>query len=137
MLRPDRLRNPNACNAPTSLHHAVSSRQSFTISIFIIESSTTTRDHTPRAKRLLIYLLLRKARERLSISTWLHQEEEPTRKSTAYTSEPYSPCNPQITTDTLPSFSLTTFSPSGKLVQIEHALAAVAGGTASLGIKGE
>lgn len=35
------------------------------------------------------------------------------------------------------SFSLTTFSPSGKLVQIEHALAAVAGGTTSLGIKGE
>lgn len=34
------------------------------------------------------------------------------------------------------SFSLTTFSPSGKLVQIEHALAAVAGGTTSLGIKG-
>jgi hypothetical protein len=33
-------------------------------------------------------------------------------------------------------FSLTTFSPSGKLVQIEHALAAVAGGTTSLGIKG-
>jgi 20S proteasome alpha/beta subunit len=35
------------------------------------------------------------------------------------------------------SFSLTTFSPSGKLVQIEHALAAVAGGTTSLGIKGK
>lgn len=34
------------------------------------------------------------------------------------------------------SFSLTTFSPSGKLVQIEHALAAVSGGTTSLGIKG-
>ncbi|WWC69197.1 uncharacterized protein I206_103133 [Kwoniella pini CBS 10737] len=33
------------------------------------------------------------------------------------------------------SFSLTTFSPSGKLVQIEHALAAVSGGTTSLGIK--
>ena len=33
-------------------------------------------------------------------------------------------------------FSLTTFSPSGKLVQIEHALAAVASGTTSLGIKG-
>ncbi|KAK4703739.1 20S proteasome subunit alpha 2, partial [Phenoliferia sp. Uapishka_3] len=33
------------------------------------------------------------------------------------------------------SFSLTTFSPSGKLVQIEHALAAVASGTTSLGIK--
>ncbi|MBW0535634.1 hypothetical protein O181_075349 [Austropuccinia psidii MF-1] len=33
------------------------------------------------------------------------------------------------------SFSLTTFSPSGKLVQIEHALAAVAQGTSSLGIK--
>lgn len=35
------------------------------------------------------------------------------------------------------SFSLTTFSPSGKLVQIEHALAAVGQGTTSLGIKGK
>ena len=34
------------------------------------------------------------------------------------------------------SYSLTVFSPSGKLVQIEHALAAVASGTTSLGIKG-
>ena len=34
------------------------------------------------------------------------------------------------------SYSLTVFSPSGKLVQIEHALAAVAQGTTSLGIKG-
>lgn len=33
------------------------------------------------------------------------------------------------------SFSLTTFSPSGKLVQIEHALAAVNSGATSLGIK--
>merc|ERR1711939_1183908 len=33
------------------------------------------------------------------------------------------------------SFSLTTFSPSGKLVQIEHALAAVNQGTTALGIK--
>ncbi|PWO00617.1 N-terminal nucleophile aminohydrolase [Tilletiopsis washingtonensis] len=33
------------------------------------------------------------------------------------------------------SFSLTTFSPSGKLVQIEHALAAVSSGATSLGIK--
>ncbi|KAE8209117.1 hypothetical protein CF327_g6858 [Tilletia walkeri] len=33
------------------------------------------------------------------------------------------------------SFSLTTFSPSGKLVQIEHALAAVNSGNTSLGIK--
>ncbi|XP_019796222.1 proteasome subunit alpha type-2 isoform X2 [Orcinus orca] len=33
------------------------------------------------------------------------------------------------------SFSLTTFSPSGKLVQIEYALAAVAGGAPSVGIK--
>ncbi len=32
---------------------------------------------------------------------------------------------------------MTVFSPSGKLVQIEHALAAVAQGTTSLGIKGE
>jgi len=35
------------------------------------------------------------------------------------------------------SFSLTTFSPSGKLVQIEYALNAVAAGSTSLGIKGE
>ena len=33
------------------------------------------------------------------------------------------------------SFSLTTFSPSGKLVQIEYALAAVAGGQQSVAIK--
>ncbi len=33
------------------------------------------------------------------------------------------------------SFSLTTFSPSGKLVQIEYALAAVMAGATSLGIK--
>jgi len=33
------------------------------------------------------------------------------------------------------SFSLTTFSPSGKLVQIEYALHAVAAGKSSLGIK--
>ena len=32
---------------------------------------------------------------------------------------------------------MTVFSPSGKLVQIEHALAAVSQGTTSLGIKGE
>lgn len=34
------------------------------------------------------------------------------------------------------SFSLTTFSPSGKLVQIEYALHAVQGGATSIGIKG-
>jgi 20S proteasome subunit alpha 2 len=34
------------------------------------------------------------------------------------------------------SFSLTTFSPSGKLVQIEYALNAVAAGSTSLGIRG-
>lgn len=34
------------------------------------------------------------------------------------------------------NFSLTTFSPSGKLVQIEYALAAVNQGTLSVGIKG-
>jgi 20S proteasome alpha/beta subunit len=34
-------------------------------------------------------------------------------------------------------FSLTTFSPSGKLVQIEYALAAVNTGKTSLGIKGQ
>jgi 20S proteasome subunit alpha 2 len=33
------------------------------------------------------------------------------------------------------SFSLTTFSPSGKLVQIEYALTAVSAGQTSLGIK--
>ncbi|KAJ3323749.1 Proteasome subunit alpha type-2 [Blyttiomyces sp. JEL0837] len=33
------------------------------------------------------------------------------------------------------SFSLTTFSPSGKLVQIEHALTAVSHGVTSVGIK--
>ena len=33
------------------------------------------------------------------------------------------------------SFSLTTFSPSGKLVQIEYALMAVASGAPSVGIK--
>ena len=33
------------------------------------------------------------------------------------------------------SFSLTTFSPSGKLVQIEYALAAVAGGAPAVGLK--
>uniref|UniRef100_A0A0D6R6A7 Proteasome subunit alpha type n=1 Tax=Araucaria cunninghamii TaxID=56994 RepID=A0A0D6R6A7_ARACU len=33
------------------------------------------------------------------------------------------------------SFSLTTFSPSGKLVQIEHALMAVGSGQTSLGVK--
>jgi hypothetical protein len=37
----------------------------------------------------------------------------------------------------LNSYSLTVFSPSGKLVQIEHALAAVSSGTTSLGIKGK
>ena len=43
-------------------------------------------------------------------------------------------CNP---TDLLLqySFSLTTFSPSGKLVQIEYALNAVSAGATSLGIK--
>ncbi|BES99457.1 unnamed protein product [Nesidiocoris tenuis] len=35
------------------------------------------------------------------------------------------------------SFSLTTFSPSGKLVQIEYALAAVAAGAPSIGIKAQ
>ncbi|CCF39322.1 hypothetical protein CH063_10187 [Colletotrichum higginsianum] len=35
------------------------------------------------------------------------------------------------------SFSLTTFSPSGKLVQIEYALNAVNQGVTALGIKGE
>lgn len=34
------------------------------------------------------------------------------------------------------AFSLTTFSPSGKLVQIEHALTAVSAGVTAIGIKG-
>ncbi|KAG5223402.1 proteasome alpha type (20S proteasome alpha B) (proteasome endopeptidase complex) [Salix suchowensis] len=34
------------------------------------------------------------------------------------------------------SFSLITFSPTGKLVQIEHAMTAVRSGQTSLGIKG-
>ena len=38
--------------------------------------------------------------------------------------------------DSAYSFSLTTFSPSGKLVQIEYALNAVASGATSLGVKG-
>lgn len=42
-----------------------------------------------------------------------------------------------LLTDGLCSYSLTVFSPSGKLVQIEHALAKVAQGTTSLGIKGD
>lgn len=42
-----------------------------------------------------------------------------------------------IVTEVFQSYSLTVFSPSGKLVQIEHALAAVSQGTTSLGIKGE
>jgi 20S proteasome subunit alpha 2 len=33
------------------------------------------------------------------------------------------------------SFSLTTFSPSGKLLQIEHALTAVSAGITAIGIK--
>lgn len=35
------------------------------------------------------------------------------------------------------SFSLTTFSPSGRLVQIEYALNAVTAGATALGIKGK
>jgi len=38
--------------------------------------------------------------------------------------------------DSAYSFSLTTFSPSGKLVQIEYALNAVSSGATSLGVKG-
>jgi len=38
--------------------------------------------------------------------------------------------------DSAYSFSLTTFSPSGKLGQIENALAAVSAGATALGIKG-
>lgn len=34
------------------------------------------------------------------------------------------------------SFSLTTFSPSGKLLQIEHAFKAVQAGKTALGIQG-
>ena len=39
--------------------------------------------------------------------------------------------------DSAYSFSLTTFSPSGKLVQIEYAFQAVASGNTSIGIKSE
>ena len=39
--------------------------------------------------------------------------------------------------DSAYSFSLTTFSPSGKLVQIEYALNAVMSGSTSLGVKGK
>lgn len=39
--------------------------------------------------------------------------------------------------DSAYSFSLTTFSRTGKLLQIEHALMAVQQGKTSLGIKGE
>jgi 20S proteasome subunit alpha 2 len=42
---------------------------------------------------------------------------------------------PSIMGDSQYSFSLTTFSPSGKLVQIEYALMAVGAGQTSLGIK--
>lgn len=35
------------------------------------------------------------------------------------------------------SFSLTTFSPSGRLVQIDYALQAVSAGATALGIKGK
>ena len=38
--------------------------------------------------------------------------------------------------DSMYDFSLTTFSPSGKLVQIEYALHAVASGSTAIGIKG-
>ena len=41
----------------------------------------------------------------------------------------------QVMGDSAYSFSLTTFSPSGKLVQIEYALNAVATGSTSLGVK--
>ena len=43
--------------------------------------------------------------------------------------------SPASMADSAYSFSLTTFSPSGKLVQIEYALAAVNSGTTSLGVK--
>jgi 20S proteasome subunit alpha 2 len=42
---------------------------------------------------------------------------------------------PTLRIDVQYSFSLTTFSPSGKLMQIEYALNAVAQGAISLGIK--
>ena len=44
------------------------------------------------------------------------------------------PKNKQTNHKTQYSFSLTTFSPSGKLVQIEYALNAVASGATSLGL---
>lgn len=42
-----------------------------------------------------------------------------------------------MSTDSSYSFSLTTFSRTGKLIQIEHALSAAQQGKASLGIRGE
>jgi len=46
------------------------------------------------------------------------------------------PCTLPAVGESAYSFSLTTFSPSGKLVQIEYALNAVSSGSTSLGIKG-
>lgn len=39
--------------------------------------------------------------------------------------------------DSAYAYSLTTFAPSGKLVQIEHALRAVQAGATALGVKCE
>ncbi len=46
-------------------------------------------------------------------------------------------CRLDIMGDSAYSFSLTTFSPSGKLLQIEYALARVAEGKTALGIVGK
>lgn len=56
-------------------------------------------------------------------------------QTAAHTGIPHVPFY-EINADLNTSYSLTVFSPSGKLVQIEHALAAVSQGTTSLGIKG-
>ncbi|GER37564.1 proteasome subunit alpha type, partial [Striga asiatica] len=70
----------------------------------------------------------------------LPQQETPaTSLCNLYTANP-TPSAPQRLLkksmgDSQYSFSLTTFSPSGKLVQIEHALTAVGSGQTSLGIK--
>ena len=69
----------------------------------------------------------------LTASTWLLQTEAHTGTYSLASLVGFSlTSRPHLTG----SYSLTVFSPSGKLVQIEHALAAVSSGTTSLGIKG-
>ncbi|KAK3428003.1 hypothetical protein EUGRSUZ_F04120 [Eucalyptus grandis] len=67
---------------------------------------------------------------------WLPRDRNPDRLR-RFRSRPRSgsPLRCSVMGDSQYSFSLTTFSPSGKLVQIEHALTAVGSGQTSLGIK--